>query len=87
MKEVSIKYLREHLSALLSAATKGERVLITKHSRAVALLSPVVEAHTHVGERIGRGGLSALFSKPATGGKYLEILADDRRDSGRRAHQ
>lgn len=83
MKQVSIQDLKRHLSSLIAEATRGERIVVTRHSRAVAALTPVTEPHTHAGSRVGSHKLRPLFDKPATRGRYLEVLAADRRENDR----
>lgn len=78
MKTVSIDELKRNLSALVSEAEAGARILITKHRRPVATLSAAGLEHVHIGARFGRGGLKPLLRAP-THGKYLEVLAEDRR--------
>jgi prevent-host-death family protein len=78
MKTVSIDELKRNLSSLLDEAAKGTRILITKHRRPVATLSAADMEHVHVGTRFGHGALKPLLRAP-TQGKYLEVLADDRR--------
>ncbi len=80
MKEVSIKDLKRHLSAILHEAASGADVLILKHNRPLARLTGVGTGHLRVGARFGRGALRPLF-RNATGGRYLAVLLDDR--SGR----
>lgn len=79
MKTVSIQDLKARISALLAEAAAGTRVLITKHRRPLAMLSPAELEHVHIGKRFGRGRLRALFER-ATDGRYLEGLAEDRGD-------
>jgi prevent-host-death family protein len=81
MKTVSIQELKAKISALLAEAAAGTRVLITKHRRPVAMLSPPEHEAVHLGQRFGRGKLESLLHE-ATAGRYLEVLAEDRRDEG-----
>jgi prevent-host-death family protein len=78
MKTVSIGQLKRQLSSLIDQAAAGARIVITKHHRPVASLSPADVEHLHVGSRFGRGTLKPLL-RTATQGKYLEALEDDRR--------
>ena len=80
MKTVSIQELKAQLSALVAEAAEGSPILITRHKRAVARLVPA-ELHLHIGRRSHSSRLKALF-RNATKGRYLEVLADDRRGGG-----
>lgn len=77
MKMVSIQELKASLSALVAEAAAGTPVLITRHKRAVARLVPA-DPHVHVGKRFGKAKLKGLL-RNATRGRYLEVVADDRR--------
>lgn len=77
MKTASIQDLKSRLSALLSQVASGARILITKHRRPVAMLTPPESDHLHVGSRCGRGRLEPLLDR-ATQGRYLQILDEDR---------
>ena len=82
MKTVSIYELKRHLSSFVDQAAAGARILITRHRRPVASLSPADVEHLHVGSRFGRARLQPVLSAP-TRGKYLEILDEDRRPGSR----
>ncbi len=77
MKVVSIQELKARLSALVAEAAAGTPILITRHKRAVARLAPV-DPHVHTGKRFGSAKLKGLL-RNATRGRYLEVIADDRR--------
>ncbi len=79
MKKVSTQDLKSRLSALLAEAAGGTHILITKHQRPIAMLSPPELEHLHIGKRYGRDRLGSGFDR-ATAGRYLEVLAEDRRD-------
>jgi prevent-host-death family protein len=79
MKSISIQDLKRQLSEMVSAAEAGERFVITRHKRPVAELGPTDFGCLHVGSEFGAGSLSKLLDAP-TGGRYLEVLADDRAD-------
>ena len=81
MKTVSMYELKRHLSSFIDQASTGARILITKHRRPVASLSPADVEHLHVGPKFGRGTLKPVLRAP-TRGKYLEVLDDDRRPPG-----
>jgi prevent-host-death family protein len=57
MKMVSILELKARLSALVDQASKGARVLITRHKRPVAFLQSADLEHLHVGKLAGKGSL------------------------------
>jgi prevent-host-death family protein len=78
VKTVPVDELKRNLSGLLDEAAAGARILITKHRRPVAVLSPADMQHVHIGGRFGRGLLKPLLRAP-TQGKYLDVLAEDRR--------
>ncbi|MBI4612994.1 MAG: type II toxin-antitoxin system Phd/YefM family antitoxin [Planctomycetes bacterium] len=78
MKTVSVDELKRNLSAVLAEAARGERIIITRHKRPIAALSPAHGEHEHQGVRFGQGSLAPLFRR-ATKGKYLEVLEQDRR--------
>ncbi len=78
MKTVPIHDLKKRLSALIEEAGRGEEILVTKHRRPVVRLSSAAHEHLHVGARFGAGALTAA-AENATRGRYLVVLADDRR--------
>lgn len=82
MKQISIQDLKARISAAIAEAETGATVLITRHRRPVAKLSPAVAAHVHIGRRFGRAKLRPV-SKTSTRGRYLEVLLDDRRGHDR----
>jgi antitoxin (DNA-binding transcriptional repressor) of toxin-antitoxin stability system len=82
VKEISIQDLKGRISSVIADAEAGVTVLITRHRRPVAKLSPAVSDHVHVGARFGRAKLRAV-SNTSTHGRYLEVLLDDRRGSDR----
>jgi prevent-host-death family protein len=84
MKTVSIDELKRNLSALVTDAAGGARIVITRHGRPVASLTRADLEHVHVGARAGRATLRPLF-RAATRGAYLDVLADDRRGRSGRA--
>ena len=83
MKTVSVDELKRNLSALLDEAAAGARILITRHRRPVAALCAADTQHVNIGPRFGRGPLKPLLRAP-TQGKYLEVLAEDRRGASGR---
>jgi prevent-host-death family protein len=79
MKSVSIQELKATLSSVVASAEAGEVVVITRHNTPVAAIGPTGADRVHQGTRMGTRGLRAVLSR-ATGGRYLEILAEDRGD-------
>ena len=79
MKRVSIQDLKAQLSAAVADAEAGETIVITRHNKPVAQLSPARVPHVHVGARSGPGGLKPAL-KRGTNGRYLEVLLEDRGD-------
>ncbi|MBI1737231.1 MAG: type II toxin-antitoxin system prevent-host-death family antitoxin [Candidatus Rokubacteria bacterium] len=78
MKTVSIDELKRNLSSLVEEAAAGARIVITKHRRPVASLGAAGAEHLRVGARFGKASFKPLLRAP-TAGKYLEVLAEDRR--------
>ena len=78
MKEISIQDLKARLSAAVAEAESGHSILITRHNRPVARLTPADVPHTHVGKRLRSSKLKPLL-KHATRGRYLTVLIEDRR--------
>lgn len=79
MKTVSLQDLKNRLSSLVAEAASGIRVLITRHRRPIAMLAPPAIPAVRVGSRFGRGQLEPLLDH-ATHGRYLAVLAEDRRE-------
>jgi prevent-host-death family protein len=79
VKRTSIQDLKRNLSALVGAAERGERIVVTRHERAVAVLGPSEAAHVHVGDRFGRDHLVPFLRAPTRGG-YLRMLQEDREE-------
>ena len=77
MESVPIHELKRRLSQLIAAAEAGETLLVTRHKRVVARIVPP-EEHLHVGRRFGSGSIQPLLHG-VTRGRYLEVIADDRR--------
>ena len=77
MKVITIQYLKQHLSSVLTAAAAGTRFVVTRHKRPVAEIGATGANHLHVGSRFGKTRL-----RPAVEGKvgkrYLEVLLEDR---------
>jgi len=81
MKKASLYELKHDLSSLVSEAEHGTEVLITRHNKPVARLTPCMPEHVHSGSRFGSAALKPAV-RGKTAGRYLRILEDDRR-SGR----
>jgi prevent-host-death family protein len=77
VKTISIQDLKQQLSGVISAAEAGERFVITRHRKPVAELGSTDFALLHIGVQFGTGRLSTVLAAP-TGGRYLEVLRDDR---------
>ena len=77
MQMVPIHVLKRQLSQVIAAAEAGESVLVTRHKRVVARIVPP-EPHLHTGRRFGRASIHPLLKAP-TRGRYLDVIADDRR--------
>lgn len=81
MKKVPMNDLKQDLASYVGEAAEGIEILITRHNKPVARLCRPGMEHLHQGARFGHANL-----KPAvqgkTGGRFLEILHDDRH-SGR----
>jgi len=80
MKSVPIHELKRYLSQLIARAEGGESLSVTRHKRVVARIVPP-QANLHVGRSFGRGSIRPLL-KAATHGRYLDVIADDRRGGG-----
>lgn len=77
MKQVPLHELKKKLSALVSQVEKGASFLVTRHKRVVAQLMPPTP-HLHMGSRFGDGTIRPLL-RGRTKGRYLDVIADDRR--------
>jgi prevent-host-death family protein len=77
MKKVSYQDLKKGLSKCLDAAAAGEKILVTRHQKPVAMLVAAGSEHVTVGSGIGKQKLVPLFHG-VTKGRYLEFLLDDR---------
>jgi prevent-host-death family protein len=77
VQKIPIHELKRRLSELVAQAEKGAPLLITRHRQIVAQLLPP-DAQVHIGSRFGSGALAPLL-KARTKGRYLDVVADDRR--------
>ena len=82
--ELAVKEAKAKLSELIAAAEKGERVVITRHGKAVAEIIPaqktggvdfkkLAEAKKRLGLNLARGGWPAEFDDPAFSRKVLGL--------------
>jgi len=78
MKKVPIHEVKRNLATFVSEAAKGERILITRHGRPAAALEASDREHLVVGAHAGRAKLRPALHN-ATRGRFLEVLAEDRR--------
>jgi antitoxin (DNA-binding transcriptional repressor) of toxin-antitoxin stability system len=81
MKKVSMYELKNDLAAIIAEAAAGMDVLVTRHNKPVARLTRPAAGSVHIGSRFGNADLKPAV-RGKTGGRYLEILRQDRR-SGR----
>ena len=77
MNQISIQDLKGQLSAAVAEAERGSTIVITRHNRPVAKLTPAAVAHVHIGQRYGRAQLKPA-SRANTKGRYLDVLMEDR---------
>lgn len=77
MKSITIQYLKQNLSAVLSAAAAGTRFVVTRHRRPVAEIGAAGTRNVHVGPRFGKTSLRPAI-QATVGGRYLDVLLDDR---------
>lgn len=78
MKRISIQDLKSGLSAAVAEAEAGKTVLVTRHNRVVARLSPATPGRSPDGSVASREPLVPLLRR-ATRGRYLRVLMDDRK--------
>ena len=78
MNRISIQDLKGQLSAAVAEAERGSTIVITRHNRPVAKLTPPSVAQVHVGKRYGRAKLLPALSAN-TKGRYLDALMEDRK--------
>jgi prevent-host-death family protein len=78
MKTVPIGDLKKSLSALISEVEGGQQVLVTRHRRPVAILTGAAHLHLHRGARFGEGAVLPAVERGSRG-RFLEVLAEDRR--------
>ena len=78
MKKVSIQDLKAGLSAAIAEAESGETILVTRHNRAVARLTPATAVRVHDGELHAADAPLKPLLRRATRGRYIEVLLADR---------
>lgn len=79
MKTVTAAYARAHLPELLNAASRGERITIARHRKAVAELGPSPKAQRPVPILGGVKGIKILdphWSDPMTEKEIAKMLED-----------
>ena len=78
MKRISIQDLKAGLSSAIADAEAGRTILVTRHNRAVARLSPLTPMQLHGdARRVDAPPLTPLLRR-ATKGRYLQVLLEDR---------
>jgi prevent-host-death family protein len=86
---VGVRELRQNLSVYLRRVTSGETLEVTERGRAVAILAPLPEASTPLGQLVASGRARApagdLLDLGAPPGdsvstRLSETLAEDRED-------
>jgi len=89
MSEIGANEARTHLSKLLDRVGKGERIVITRHGRAVAELTPVAK-RDEMSIRRAIGELHSLRDELASRGVHMrDLLRKDEtvRDLTHRGHR
>lgn len=79
MKNVPLKTLKENLSWWVGEAARGEQVQVTKYNRPYILLASCEGSGLYRGKRAGQATLKSVLHE-GTGGKWLKVLLDDRKD-------
>ena len=79
MKQVSIQQLKNQLSALIEAASRGQTIVVTKHGRPVVQIAGVDTRGLHVGKYAHLPAKLLPPLKLDTKGEALRILLEDRR--------
>ena len=77
MKSVPMDGLKRELASLVAEAEAGNELLITRHNKPVARLSPLGAEPVHRGSLFGNAKLKPAL-KGKTAGRYLRILEEDR---------
>jgi antitoxin (DNA-binding transcriptional repressor) of toxin-antitoxin stability system len=77
MKRVSLKELKQNLASWVELAHQGASVEVMKHNQPFAMLVPWNPNELIVGSQVGKVNLKPCL-KNATGGKWLDILTEDR---------
>ena len=80
MRKIGSYEAKTHLPKLLERAARGERILITKHGRAIAMLGPPTEEGQHLDAREVISAMRALRQGTRLGeGVTLRDLIDEGR--------
>ena len=77
---MSLQELKRHLSRLVDRARAGERIVITRYRQPVAELGSPSTTGLRTGAAYGTGLDGPPLDK-ATGGRYLDVLEEDRREA------
>jgi prevent-host-death family protein len=80
MHSVPIYDLKRNLARWVRAGGAGEHIVITRHSRPIAMLGPLAAEHVHVGAFTKKRSLLPAL-RAASRGRYLAALAEDREES------
>lgn len=77
MKRMSIQDLKISLSAAVAEASSGKTIVITRHNRPVAQLTPPYPPHVHRGGSVGSDRVRSALRRGSKG-RYLSLLLEDR---------
>lgn len=80
MTYLPIQDLKRNLADILRRVEQGETLVVTRHGKPVARLSPAQEPHVHVGKDCHLGGKLEPLGNFALGGEALRMLLEDRRE-------
>ena len=79
VRQISITEFKAHCTEEIREVEKGNVILqVTRHGKPVVTIGSAGSEHLHVGSKVGKGSLKPLLHR-ASKGKYLELLAEDRR--------
>ena len=77
MKSVPMYELKKDLASIVAEAEAGNEVLVARHNKPVARLTRPGTEHLHAGLQFGKAKLKPAV-KAKTGGRYLQVLEEDR---------
>lgn len=77
MRKVSLKDLKQNLSAWVEIAHLGEPVEVMKYNQPFVMIVPWNPSELHVGSQVGKAHLKPCL-KNATQGKWAAYLDEDR---------